>query len=213
MAKKGIRHLYVGRVNTVRTTAEDTYYKECLNVTPVAALNFSPTKASAKDYGDDKVVETANAVVGGTLAAELNYDTLDVNSLFLSPVSDDETPYEPAPAGTVSGLESKHWSTRTGVDINPVGVGAIGYSSKGVNGKHWVVKFFPMVQFSEPNDENSTITDNITFGHLNLNGEILIPEDGEWKREYYVDAESAALSVMNAIFPIYDAEEEEANNG
>lgn len=176
MAKKGIRYAVFG------LWQEGGTYKDGKYLSPVASFNGSPTKSNVKDFGDDRIVETDNAVTGGTLSVELNNDDDELYTFLLG--------HEAAKEGG----EIIHNAD----DTAPfVGVGAIGQS-----GNKWVVKFYNKVQFSEPNDDNSTRQENTTFNHVTLEGEILIPEDGNWKRRKTFDTLAEAKTYLNGIVGI-----------
>lgn len=154
MAKKGLEYVVFGLLQ------EDGSYKDGKYLSPAANMSGSATKANAKDYGDNRAVETDNSVTGGTLTVELNNDVDEIYSFLLGHKVDDEK-------GIIFDVN----------DVPPfVGVGAIGKSEG-----EYVAKFYTKVQFSEPNDDNATKEENTTFNHVSLEGEILIPENGLWK--------------------------------
>ena len=182
MAKKGIRYA----VFATRTEAESNgtvtvTYSGGKVLSPVAGYNGSMNKTDAKDYGDDHVVDTDKTVTGGTLAVELNEDNDDIYTMLLGHTKDTE--------GKI---------IYNADDEAPyVGSGAIGKS-----GSKWVAKFYKKVKFAEPNDENSTKQESTTFGHVNLSGDIIIPEDGEWKLRETFDTLDAAKTWLNTLVGI-----------
>ena len=105
--------------------------------------------------------EVDNSVTSGTLSVELNNDEDEIYTMLLGHSKDTQS-------SEISFADD---------DVAPyVGVGAIGKSGTG-----WVSKWYPKVQFKEPNDDNQTKQGNVTFGHVTLEGEILVPDDGVWK--------------------------------
>ncbi len=179
MAKKGIRYaVFATRTETVGTGGAITVaYSNGTNISPVVTFNGSINTSSQKDYGDDIVVDVDNSVTGGTLSVELNNDEDAIYTMLLGH-SKDTTSAEIA------------FSSE---DVAPyIGVGAIGKS-----GNEWVGKWYPKVQFHEPADDNQTKQENVTFGHITLEGDILIPDDGIWKeRKTFADL-AAAKTWLN----------------
>lgn len=178
MAKKGIRYaVFATRTETVSGGSTVVSYSNGANISPVVTFNGSVNSSNVKDYGDDIVQEVDNTVTGGTLSVELNNDEDAIYTLLLGH-SKDSTSSE------ISFNET---------DTTPfVGVGAIGKS-----GNAYVGKWYPKVQFKEPNDDNQTKQESVTFGHITLEGDILIPEDGVWKIRKEFDSLSGAKTWLN----------------
>ena len=144
--------------------------KPCGNI---LAIN----KAEAEDFGDDMSVEKASQVTGGTLTWESNTDSDEIYTYLLGHTVDEQTGELIINAN----------------DIAPyVGVGAISQAE----GK-WIGKLYKKVQFSEPNDDNSTVTDSITFGHVTLEGQIFLDSDYELKRRKRFDTLAEAKTWVN----------------
>lgn len=172
MAKTGIEYAVFGILNE-----ENGTYSKGKYLSPVANFSGTPTKASVTDYGDNRALETDNSVTGGSLSIELNNDAEDIYILLLGHTKDENT-------GEISYNVN---------DIPPyVGCGAVGKS-----GKKYVGKFYKKVQFGEPNDENQTKQENTTFGHVTIEGTILIPENGEWKLREEFDTLAEAKEWLN----------------
>lgn len=156
MAKKGVRYVVFGKLNEQTGAYTDGRY-----IGPTTQLNGSIDKASADDYGDDAVQESAAQVTGGSLTWEANNDSDDLYTYLLGHQVDEQTGELVINAN----------------DVAPyVGVGAITQAE----GK-WIGKFYKKVQFSEPNDDNSTVTDSITFGHVTLEGKIFLDSNYDLK--------------------------------
>lgn len=171
MAKKGIEYAVFGLLQ------EDKSYKDGKYLSPVAGFNGTPTKSNVTDYGDNRALETDNSVTGGTLSVELNDDNDDIYVFLLGHKKDDQ-----------SGEIVYNVNDRPPL----VGCGAIGQS-----GEKYVGKFYRKVQFGEPNDENSTKQENVTFAHTTIEGTILIPDDGIWKERQTFDTLEAAKTWLN----------------
>ena len=178
MAKKGIRYaVFAVRTETVSEGVVTATYSNGKNISPVVAFNGSINTSNVKDYGDDVVQDIDGSVTGGTLSIELNNDEDEIYTMLLGHSKDVQT-------SEVSFLES---------DEAPyVGAGAIGKS-----GSKWTAKWYAKVKFHEPNDDNQTKQENVTFGHVTLEGEILIPADGEWKKRKTFDTFDEAKTWLN----------------
>ena len=177
MAKKGIRYAVFA---TATEAADGTItYAGGKNISPVAGFNASINSSNGKDYGDDRVVDTDNTMTGGTLSVELNNDEDDIYTMLLG--------------HTKATGASDNTITYNVDDVAPfVGSGAIGRS-----GNKWVAKWYRKVQFHEPNDDNSTKQENVTFNHVTLEGEILIPDDGNWKERQEFATFAAAKTWLD----------------
>lgn len=187
MAKKGIEYVVFGKLQANGT------YKDGKRLSPAAAFNGSATKSNVKDYGDNRAVETDNSVTGGTLTVELNDDTDEIYTYLL---------------GNTQATDGEEIVSNAD-DIAPyVGVGAIGMS-----GTKFVAKFYNKVQFSEPNDDNQTKQENTTFNHISLEGEILIPEDGNWRRRKTFATREEAKTYLNKIVGITETEPHSLEDG
>lgn len=178
MAKKGIRYAVFARA-TVAESGTITY-ADGRHISPVVGFNGTMNKTSGKDYGDDHVVDSENGVTGGTLTVELNNDEDEIYTYLL---------------GHAKASGSSGGTVTYNIDDEPplVGVGAYGKS-----GTKWVAKWYSLVKFSEPDDNNSTKTENVEFGHITLEGEILIPDNGDWKFREVFDTEAAAKTWVNS---------------
>lgn len=178
MAKKGIRYAVFAHA-TVATDGTITY-AEGKHISPVVGFNGAMTKTSDKDYGDDRVVDTENSVTGGTLTVELNNDEDDIYVYLLG-------------HDKATGSSGSLITYNIDDEAPLVGVGAYGRS-----GRQWVAKWYSLVKFSEPDDDNSTKTENVEFGHITLEGEIMIPENGNWKFREVFETEAAAKSWIDS---------------
>lgn len=180
MSKKGIEYAVFGILNEQTMTYSGGRY-----LSPVAGYNGTPNNSDVKDYGDNRVVETDKSTTGGTLSVELNNDCADIYTMLLGHTQD-------------SGL-----IIHNADDVAPyVGTGAIGRE-----GSSYVAKFYTKVQFSEPNDENTTKQENTTFNHVTLEGDILVPENGIWKKQKRFDSLSAAKTWLNGLVNISEADD------
>ena len=178
MAKKGIRYAVFAHATEA---ADGTItYSDAKNISPVAGFNGSVNKSTGKDYGDDRVVDSDDSVIGGSLTVELTDDEDDIYTFLLGHSKDTGS--------------SSNAVTYDVADEPPfVGCGAYGPS-----GSKWVAKWYSKVKFSEPNDDNVTKQETVTFGHTTLEGDILIPANGKWKFRETFTTEEAAKAWINA---------------
>lgn len=151
-------------------------YSQLINLTSIVALNGSMNNAAAKDYGDDIVTDTEIDFSGGTLSLEINRDSTSVYSYLLqgnyrTGINLDKIQ---VPKRSINTMEMSFDVNRV---VPYVGVGAIGRS----NGK-WVSKWYPLVKFRHPNDDNQTRQETPHFGHVTLEGDIFQTKYGIWKR-------------------------------
>ena len=177
MSKKGIEYAVFGILNE-----QDMTYSGGKYLSPVAGYNGTPNNSDVKDYGDNRVVETDKTTTGGTLSVEFNNDAEEIYSMLLGHTVDQES----------------HEIIHDANDIAPyVGTGAIGREGAG-----FVGKFYTKVQFAEPNDENTTKQENTTFNHITLEGDILVPENGVWKKQKRFETLAAAKTWLNGLVGI-----------
>lgn len=155
MAKIGVRKMVYAK-----WTADDTY-TDGAQFGKISTFNFTPTTSSVKDYGDDVVAEVANEMSGGTISIEGNQVTLEEKAFFLGHTYSAE-----------NGLEVK------ADDQAPyVGVGAMSVEMVG-GVKQYVGKWYKKLMFHEPNDENTTKQENISFAHTTLEADV-VPQEGD----------------------------------
>lgn len=176
MAKIGVRKMFYAK-----WTADDTY-TDGAQFGKISTFNFTPTTSSVKDYGDDVVAEVANEMSGGTLSIEANQLTLQERAFLLGHTYSAE-----------NGLEVK------ADDQAPyVGVGAMSVEmASGV--KQYVAKWYKKLMFREPNDENATKQENISFAHTTIEADV-IPQDSNYKVSHtkLFTTEAAALAWLQS---------------
>lgn len=168
------------------TTAGGTDYqdmasnKPLFHVSPSVTFNGSTANNSAKDYGDDVVQESDMEFSGGTLSIELNND---INLLYAMLFKYDVTLVDSVPAEIEFNVDDP---------IPYVGVGAIGRS-----GDEYVAKWYPLVRFRLPNDDNQTKQESVTFGHVTVEGDIFQTRFGIWKQRKVFSSLSDAKTWLN----------------
>lgn len=176
MAKKGFLYAVAGILNEADGTYSDGMY-----LGPTATFNINPTANDVKDYGDNSAVETDTSVTGGTTSIEVNEMANKIYSFLLGHTYDEE----------------KNNIICNRDDIAPfIGLGAVGVSR--ANKKdYYTAKFYKKVQCKEPNDENATQQDTLSFTHTTVEGNLFVPEDGIWKEQQTFPTQSAAKEWLN----------------
>jgi len=169
MAKKGIRQVWFGKLDETKKTYSDAKY-----FGKTSQLNGSVTVASGDDYGDDELAEHDEIVTGGQLTWECNSDRDEMYAYLLGHQID----------------ETSGELVVNADDIAPfVGVACVTQA----DGK-WIGKFYPKVKFAEPSDDNSTVTDSITYGHVTLTGAIYLDSEKNLKFRKTFETSTEAIA-------------------
>ncbi len=178
-------------------------YSSLFRFSPVAAFNGSVSSGFVNDYGDDGVADSEAGTIAGTLSIELNDDISSIyRHLFESilDIGENATPWQGA---IIDQTVRKNYLNPAAISYNVnsvvpyVGVGAVGKS-----GNKWVAKWYPLVKFQQPNDDNQTKQENVTFGHITLEGEIFVNKFGIWKqRKSFDDFEDAKEWLKTRLNP------------
>ncbi len=142
------------------------------------SFTFTPTLAEGKLYADDALAEYVSEVVGGTVSMELDKDDIDtLKDLLGHSVATQE-------------------ETANAEDVIPyVGVGRV--TKLMVNG---AVKYrgtvLSLVKFKEPAEQDNTKGESIEFNTTTLEGEMLMPEDGNWRKRKIFDSKTDAINYI-----------------
>ena len=190
MAKIGFEYIVAGELDTSVSTSKATaVYSNSREIGPGANFNGTPTSADVKDYGDDRTLETDTSVTGGTLSLELNEPTLENEAWILGHTYDEDT----------------NSMTRNANDVAPyIGIGVVGKSKRN-NAIIYRVKVYLKAQFKEPNDENATKQESVTFSHTTMEGNLFQLDEGDWKYVAEYTTLAAAKAALNTIFGITEA--------
>ena len=142
------------------------------------SFTFTPTLAEGKLYADDALAEYVSEVVGGTVSMELDKD--DINTL------------KDLLGHTVTTDEE---TSNSEDEIPYVGVGRV--TKLMVNG---AVKYrgtvLSLVKFKEPTEQDNTKGESIEFNTTTLEGEMIMPEAGDWRKRKIFDTKSAAIDYI-----------------
>lgn len=137
------------------------------------------TANNVKLSADDGIAEVDNGYQSGTITLGIDdlSDAVQVDLLGHA-ISDGEL-------------------TANGEDVSiDSGIGF--YGKKVVAGvKKWRTIWLPKVQFAEPADTNATKGDATVFNTPTMTGEIMIDENGDWKKEKTFATEADAIAYLN----------------
>lgn len=181
MAKIGLNNFRYG-IATIGSNGTITYGAA---QKPGKAITFSfePTKSDAKLYADDGLAESDTSVTGGTCTIGIDrFDDVTRAALLGHTInSSDEL---------VSNIN----------DIAPyVGLGRI--TRMLVDGtQKFRVTFLSQVVFSEPSSEDNTRGESIEFTTYELEGNVVVPANGDWRKEKTFDSEEAATTYLEGLF-------------
>ena len=148
--------------------------------------NVSITVRDVKLYGDDAVAETDRSFQSGTVDLTVTELSDVVQAALLGHAYDALTGEMVAKASDISPYVKFGFYGRKRVD--------------GVDKFRTVV--LHKVQFGEPNDENETKGETLTFGTHTIQGTIMIDDASAWKTEKTVDTEALAISFINTELSI-----------
>ncbi len=177
MSKVGIQCIKYSKMN------ENGKYTGAKSVGTLVQFNGTPNKVSAEDYGDNGLVESHQGVNKIQLSIELNDMAGAVYAELCGHTYDQET---------------KKVTVKDTDNAPYVGLGAIGNSER--SGKEvYVLKFYPKVQFSDPNDDNSTETDTREYKHTTLEGTGYRNEERVLKDEQEFDTLEEAKTALDKL--------------
>lgn len=189
MAKKGFEYVVVGKYSEETGKCTEGKY-----MGPSSTFNVNVTSNDVKDYGDNRAIVTDTSVTGGTTSIELNEMVNESYAYLLGHTHNKED-------DTVTCNKD---------DVAPfVGLGAVGVSRDADLKDKYTAKFYPKCQFKEPNDENATQGESLTFTHTTLEGNMFVPEDGQWKEQQTFKTLKEAKTWLNGKVGITAAETSE----
>ncbi len=184
MSKVGIQCVKYSRI-------ENGKYTGAKDISTLVTFNGSPNVREGEDWGDNRKVASHRGVNKINLSMELN----DIRGDKYADICGHE--YD----------EQTKKVTVKDTDNSPhVGIGAIG-NSEDENGKTvYVLKIYPYMQFSEPNDDNSTENDSVDYKHVTLEGTGYPDEEGRLKIEQEFNDLAAAKGELDKFLAAPAAE-------
>lgn len=177
MSKLGIQSVKYSKID------ENGKYTGAKEIGTLVTFNGSPNKVEAEDWGDNHKVESNKSVNKINLSMELN----DLAGKEYADL-----------CGHTYDAETKKVTVKSTDNAPMVGIGAIGNSERG--GKEvFILKFYPNMQFGEPNDENSTETETKDYKHTTLEGTGYPDKDKRVKVEQEFDSLEEAAAELEKL--------------
>ena len=182
MAKIGLNNFRYA-IATISQTGTITY-GTVKKPGKAVSFTFEPTTSDATLYADDSLAESDNRVTGGNCT--MGIDRLDAETMaeILGHEYNDETDE------VVSNVN----------DIAPyIGVGRIvRVMQDGV--QMFRATFLAQCKFAEPSADDNTMGENVEFSTYELSGTMVVPADGNWRREKIFSTQEAAITYLEGLF-------------
>ena len=183
MAKIGLNNFRYA-VATINESNGSISYGTVKKPGKAVSFSFEPTTSDAKLYADDSLAESDNRVTGGTCT--MGIDRLD--------------------AGTLAEILGHEYNSETQEvisnvnDIAPyIGVGRIVRIM--VDGTQMFrATFLAQCKFAEPSAEDNTMGESVDFSTYELSGTVVVPTDGNWRKEKLFSNQSDAISYLEGLF-------------
>lgn len=193
MAKIGLNNFRYGIAHEDSSGA--LTYETAKKPGKAVTCSVSLTKNDASLYADDELAENDTSVTGGDITLGLDkLDNTTKEDLLGHDVSNDVV-------------------TSNVNDVAPyVGIGRIiTIMESGVI--KYIVKFLAKCKFSEPNEDEASKGENTAFSTYELPGKLLIPADGNWKKEKTFTTKSAAITYLESLFGTYSSGTTQSSQG
>ena len=183
MAKIGLNNFRYA-VATIDETTGAISYGTVKKPGKAVSFSFEPTNSDAKLYADDSLAESDNRVTGGTCT--MGIDRLDAQTMAEVLGHD----YDNSTQEVVSNVN----------DIAPyIGVGRIvRVMQDGV--QYFRATFLAQCKFSEPSSSDNTMGESVEFSTYELSGAVVVPADGNWRREKLFTSQADAISYLEGLF-------------
>ena len=183
MAKIGLNNFRYA-VATINESNGSISYGTVKKPGKAVSFSFEPTTSDAKLYADDSLAESDNRVTGGTCT--MGIDRLD--------------------AGTLAEILGHNYNSETQEvisnvnDIAPyIGVGRIVRIM--VDGTQMFrATFLAQCKFAEPSADDNTMGESVEFSTYELSGTVVVPTDGNWRKEKLFSNQSDAISYLEGLF-------------
>ena len=180
MAKTGLRGLRYAILDI-----EDGTYGTPASLGKGVKASVSAKSADAKLYADDALAESDSSFVEATVSVEVD-DARDATVL------------APLLGHTVAtGLVTSNAN-----DVAPyVGIGRI-VTIVRENVKFYKASFLTKVKFNEPNEEDATKADNVTFNTTTLEGVASQDANGNWRKSKEFATVAEATAFLDTCFNV-----------
>lgn len=177
MSKVGIQCVKYSKIKNGKYTGPK-------DISTLVNFNGSPNKKEGEDWGDNRKVASHRSVNKINLAMELN----DIRGDKYADICGHE--YDE---------QSKKVTVKDTDNAPFIGIGAIGNSETEEGKAVYVMKFYTNMQFSEPNDDNSTENENVDYKHVTLEGTGYPNKDGVLKIEQEFDTLEEAKEELDKL--------------
>lgn len=182
MAKIGLNNFRYA-IATISQTGAITY-GTVKKPGKAVSFTFEPTTSDAKLYADDSLAESDNRVTGGTCT--MGIDRLDAETMAEILGHD----YDSSTHEVVSNVN----------DIAPyIGVGRVVRVM--VDGTQMFrATFLAQCKFAEPSADDTTMGESVEFSTYELSGTMVVPADGNWRREKMFSTLDDAITYLEGLF-------------
>ena len=183
MAKIGLNNFRYA-IATINETDGSISYGSVKKPGKAVSFSFEPTTSDASLYADDSLAESDNRVTGGTCT--MGIDRLDAETMAEILGHD----YDSDTNEVVSNVN----------DIAPyIGVGRIVRIM--VDGtQKFRATFLAQCKFAEPSADDNTMGESVEFSTYELSGTMVVPANGNWRREKIFTSQSDAISYLEGLF-------------
>ena len=183
MAKIGLNNFRYA-VATVNPTDGSISYGTVKKPGKAVSFSFEPTNSDAKLYADDGLAETDNRVTGGTCTMGIDRYDAETMAQILGHTYSSET------QEVVSNVN----------DVAPyVGVGRVVRIM--VDGtQKFRATFLAQCKFAEPTASDNTMGETVEFSTYELPGTMVIPANGNWRKEKVFTSQTDAINYLEGLF-------------
>ena len=179
MAKIGLNNFRYA-IATVNALTGAVTYAGATKPGKAVSFTLTLTKADAELYADDGLAESDYAVTGGDVTMGIDRYDLDTMSAILGHTeTDGEVVDNTADVAPYVGFGR----------VTPVMVD---------NTRLYRATVLPLVKFSDPDESDTTRGENVEFGTYEVQGKLIIPADGEWRKRKEFSTPEAAIAYIEA---------------
>lgn len=183
MAKIGLNNFRYA-VATVSQVDGSISYGTVKKPGKAVSFSFEPTNSDAKLYADDGLAESDNRVTGGTCTMGIDRMDAETMAQILGHSYDSDT------NEVVSNVN----------DVAPyIGVGRVVRIM--VDGtQKFRATFLAQCKFAEPSADDNTMGESVEFSTYELSGTMVVPANGNWRREKVFTSQADAISYLEGLF-------------
>ena len=183
MAKIGLNNFRYA-VATVSQVDGSISYGTVKKPGKAVSFSFEPTNSDAKLYADDGLAESDNRVTGGTCTMGIDRYDAETMALILGHTYNSDT------NEVVSNVN----------DIAPyIGVGRVVRIM--VDGtQKYRATFLAQCKFAEPSASDNTMGESVEFSTYELSGQMVIPANGNWRKEKVFTTLTDAITYLEGLF-------------